>query len=181
MSEHPPRFLVSLDEEDHQRLQRLLGALAERLGRVPSPDGVRYAGSPDLIGAALTVAERDPRVFDAVSTEIRRTTLRRAARSELLAICDELDRIALRLEDPEHRHEIQGLVRTLRELAVAVAVQDEPVGLARNLLREAHRLARLAERGGPWSQPLQDLAGSLDDLHDALRPTGPGGSGAPPG
>jgi hypothetical protein len=48
---------------------------------------------------------------------------------------------------------------------VAVSVE-----VARRLLRETHRLTGLAERGGPWAATLQDLAGTLDDLHDALRP-----------
>ena len=66
---------------------------------------------------------------------------------------------------------MQRLVRDLREIAVSIAVRDEPVGTAARLRTEAHRLTRLAQDAGPWSQPLQDLVESLDDLRDALHPS----------
>lgn len=181
MPDHPPQFAISLTPDSHLCLQRLLGALAERLGRLPDSEGARYADGPDLVGAALVVAEREPDVFDAISSEIRRTMIRRGLRGELLAICDELDRISLRLDHPETRQQAQRLIWTLREIAVAVAEQDEPVTTARRLRRAAHHLAALARDTGPWSEPLQDLASSLEDLHDALHPTGHRGEGSSEG
>jgi hypothetical protein len=157
--------LIPLDPEDHRRLLRLLGALTELLGRLPDPErGTGYAQGPDLVGAALAVAEQDPQVLAALSIEIRRRRLRRAARSELLAVCDALGAIVPRLEFPEARRDGERLLRALREVAVAVAVKDEPVATAGALRRESHRLASLAQQAGSWTQAL------LDDLQDALHP-----------
>lgn len=171
MTEHGPASVtVSVGAEDHQRLLRVLGALAERLGQLPDPDGARYADGPDLLGAMLVLAERDPAILESLAVEIRRRRMRRAARSELVAVCGVLESVASRLEPAATREEAESLARDLREIAVAVAVQEEPVEVARRLLRETHRLTRLAEHSGPWASTLQDLAGTLDDLHDALRP-----------
>ncbi|HEY2190735.1 MAG TPA: hypothetical protein VGH76_00335 [Actinomycetospora sp.] len=172
MSDDAPVGVTMLvGAEDHQRLLRLLGNLAERLGPLPDPGGERYADGPDLVGAALVLAERDPAVLEELAAEIRRRRLRGSARAELLAVCEALDGIAPRLEASASREEAERLTRDLREVVVAVAVQDEPVTVARRLLRGTQRLTRLAEQAGPWAPTLQDLAGALDDLHDALRPT----------
>ena len=171
MAEEPSGILVPIGAEDHRRLLRLLGSLTEHLGRLPDPEGgTSYARGSDLVAAALLVAERDPEVLAAVGTEIRRRRLRRAARSELLGVCDALGGIVPRLEHDEARQDGEHLIRALREVAVAVAVRDEPVATAHTLGREARRLADLAQRAGPWAQSLQDLAGLLDDVQDALHP-----------
>lgn len=174
MPKERPDFAVTITEESHQRLLRLLGALAERHVRLPDVDGPRYADARDLVHAVLTVAEHRPEFFDAVATELRRAALRRGARSELLAICGELDGVVPRLEAPEVHGQVHQVVRDLREIAVSIAVRDEPVGTAERLGREARRLAGLAEDAGSWSQSLHDLADGLRELQDALHPSEPG-------
>ncbi|NMO93886.1 hypothetical protein [Actinomycetospora sp. TBRC 11914] len=170
MTDDPTAVAVPLGAEDHRRLLRLLGTLAERLGPLPGPEGARYADGPELLGAALVLAEGDPVVLDALAVEIRRRRLRRAARGELLAVCGALEGVAARLEPVAAREEAERLARDLREVTVAVALQEEAGEIARRLLLGTHRLTHLAEQGGPWAPTLQDLAGTLDDLHDALRP-----------
>ncbi|MCD2195826.1 hypothetical protein LQ327_20855 [Actinomycetospora endophytica] len=174
MPQENPDFVVAVSQETHQRLLRLLGSLAERLGRLPDVDGPRYADDRDLIGAALAVTERRPAIFDAVATEVRRAALRRGARGELLAVCDELDGVVPRLDAPQLRGAVAQVARDLRESAVSIAVRDEPVRTAGRLRAEAQRLAELAQGAGPWSQSLRDLAESVDDLQDALHPIEPG-------
>jgi hypothetical protein len=170
MPPDPSDFAVAITQESHQRLLRLLGALAERVGRLPDVDRPRYADGRDLVGAALAVAERRPEIFEAVATEVRRSALRRGARGELLAICGELDRLHPRIEDPDVGRGVAAVVRDLREVAVSIAVRDEPVGTAARLRAEAGRLAELARDAGGWSEPLDDLVGGLEDLRDALHP-----------